>query len=262
MKCFLSIPAHFVFQCFILKGSAQLEISEHNHFELKSGMHNILYFPKIKAKLKIEKGLHDILLIKLPLVDFKQYLPSNKSIFCEFKEIITQNKASFLSPKNGMISNNILQLIENISHDNFEEELQLLFLKAKVFELLAFQLQSLCMHCPNSNKCNLVIAQKMYAVKDIMTKNLGEYYSLKELAGKVGTNEFTLKKEFKNTFGIPVFEYWHHIKMEKAKELLTQNIMPIAEISAAIGYKNPQHFSTAFKRMFNLTPRAYKQNNI
>ena len=82
--------------------------------------------------------------------------------------------------------------------------------------------------------------------------------SIKELSKKIGVNEFVLKKEFKRVFDKTIFEYATEIRMNKAKELLTQSKKPIYEISEIIGYKNPTHFTAAFKKIEGTTPKKYR----
>ena len=63
-----------------------------------------------------------------------------------------------------------------------------------------------------------------------------------------------LKKSFKELFGIPVIEYLYNLKMEHARKMLYEQGMYVSEVSSIVGYKNPNHFSTAFKRKFGVKP--------
>lgn len=89
--------------------------------------------------------------------------------------------------------------------------------------------------------------------------NLNNACSLIELAHHVGTNEFTLKKGFKELFGTTVFGFWTDAKMNQAKLMITEQDMSISEVSDSIGYKNPRHFSAAFKRKFGVIPSQFKK---
>ena len=46
--------------------------------------------------------------------------------------------------------------------------------------------------------------------------------------------------------------------MERAQAMLVEEGMTVAEVSERVGYKNPQHFSTAFKRKYGYPPKALK----
>lgn len=65
-----------------------------------------------------------------------------------------------------------------------------------------------------------------------------------------------LKKEIHKTF----VEYLNEIRIEKAKLLLTDNAMTIAEIAEKIGFTNTSYFSTVFKKMTGTPPQQYRQN--
>jgi AraC-like DNA-binding protein len=46
--------------------------------------------------------------------------------------------------------------------------------------------------------------------------------------------------------------------MEKAKEILSKRGMNISEVAYEVGYKNPQHFTVAFKKYFGYVPSKLK----
>ena len=47
--------------------------------------------------------------------------------------------------------------------------------------------------------------------------------------------------------------------MAKAAALLTTSDRQISEIGALVGYPNALHFSRAFKRVYQISPREYRQ---
>ena len=47
-------------------------------------------------------------------------------------------------------------------------------------------------------------------------------------------------------------------RMIKATELLRLTDLSISEISHAVGYDNPLHFSRAFKNIYNISPRTWR----
>jgi AraC-like DNA-binding protein len=55
-------------------------------------------------------------------------------------------------------------------------------------------------------------------------------------------------------FGLPVIEYLYNLKMEHAKNMLYDQGMYVGEVAADVGYKNANHFATAFKRRFGMSP--------
>lgn len=71
-------------------------------------------------------------------------------------------------------------------------------------------------------------------------------------------NDFKLKEGFKELFENTVFGYLADVRMQKAYSLLQSKEHSIAEIAHLIGYKNPHHFSAAFKKKFDVAPSKLK----
>ena len=104
--------------------------------------------------------------------------------------------------------------------------------------------------------------KKVFLAKDIIKNNLNIQLSINELSKKVYLNEFLLKKEFKNNFGVTIFEFALQERMSTAKRLLTNTSKPIYEIAELVGYKNPTHFSAAFKKIGGVTPKTYRKKQL
>ena len=51
-----------------------------------------------------------------------------------------------------------------------------------------------------------------------------------------------------------------HYRMLKAAELLKLTSLSIAEIGSAIGYENQLHFSRAFKTIYGVSPREWRNH--
>lgn len=96
--------------------------------------------------------------------------------------------------------------------------------------------------------------QKLENAKAIIRDNLKAPYSLIELAHKVGLNDFKLKKGFREVFGTTVFGHLADLRMQEAKRLLIIGNVTIAEVAHRVGFKNPHHFTAAFKKKFGHVP--------
>lgn len=78
--------------------------------------------------------------------------------------------------------------------------------------------------------------------------------TIPQLSKLVGLNEFTLKQNFKRFTGTTIYGYVTRSRMHQALELLNQRGFNVKETAYTLGYKNPQHFTAAFKRFFGQTP--------
>ncbi|PKV49231.1 AraC-like DNA-binding protein [Aquimarina sp. MAR_2010_214] len=245
---------------FTLQGSSSTSIEAlPTDFSIGNNTHNIFYCNDIKGKMEWNSKDFYIFEINLQPKFFEQYLPDD-GLFDTFKKIIQNKEIGFLSPHNHPITPPMLIIIYEIINCSWKNKYRQLFLEAKVLELLLLQLEQirLCDVCLVNINTSKTIIDKMYYAKEIVLAKLNNPMCLSDLARVVSTNECTLKKEFKNVFGTTVFGYIRDTKMEQAKKMLLNQKLSVNEVSDRIGYKNPQHFSTAFKRKFGVSPSRIK----
>lgn len=96
-------------------------------------------------------------------------------------------------------------------------------------------------------------------VVEILNRRLVDPPGLIELARLVGTNEFKLKKCFKEISGNTVYGYLRELRMEKAASLINSRDASITEVAQLVGYNNHSAFTVAFKKHFGMSPQEYKQ---
>ena len=75
-----------------------------------------------------------------------------------------------------------------------------------------------------------------------------------ELSARFGLNEFKLKKGYKHFFQSTVFSDIHRLRMQHARQLLTERVMNVTEAAYYIGYSDLSSFSYAFKKRFGYNP--------
>lgn len=260
MRVPIEIKEDRVLLYFCLEGAFSAYSDVFNEFSFVPGTHNVLYTHPLKAQFHFRPGTYEAFYITLPFSDFNTYFPKTETVFANFHKQMKAGYFSLLRENPGALNRQIFRVIRDIRSFTKDTEFRDTFLKGKLMELLSIQLDELCTIAEPASSVKKDVLEKMYAVRDFITQNLNKNYSLHDLAQEVGTNEYTLKHEFKELFGITVFGFWNNLKMEKAMELLQQGEKSIAEISEYIGYKNPQHFSTAFKRNFGVTPSGYQKS--
>lgn len=66
-----------------------------------------------------------------------------------------------------------------------------------------------------------------------------------------------LKTIFKSVTGMGVMEYYRHLKIERAKQLLREGNGNITQIADRLGYTSVHYFSRHFKQATGMTPREY-----
>src|SRR5690606_5778529 len=107
---------------------------------------------------------------------------------------------------------------------------------------------------PAKNCISVTDREKLYGLKEYIEKHYLQPLSLKQLGRLSGLNEFKLKKGYRSLFNITVFGHIHHLRMQQARQWLTQGDMTVTEVSARIGYSSSSNFSAAFKKQFGYPP--------
>lgn len=101
--------------------------------------------------------------------------------------------------------------------------------------------------------------QRLQQVKSFLQEHyLEPELSLDLLCRRFGLNEFKLKKGFKQLFGNTVFGYVQEMRMKTARQILAEGKMNVNEVADHLGYSSPNHFSTAFKKMYGIPPAKLK----
>lgn len=232
---------------------------------VQPNQHNIIYFNKFDAECQWAPGNHQEYLQIYLDVDFIKKVIPESAIYEDFLYFLECESLGFLSPHNLPISSEMLLLIQDILQNKREGILGKLYLQSKLLELLMLQLEQFESIADNPlfKKVNKLDLDKMVQAKDIISSNLENPCTLIDLAHKVGTNEFNLKKSFKEVFGTTVFGYLTQMRMKKAKDMLLTGKYSINHIAFSVGYSDATNFTVAFKKTFGITPSSIiKQNKL
>lgn len=96
---------------------------------------------------------------------------------------------------------------------------------------------------------------RMMRVEGVLTKDIFEPApTISQLAKMVSISESKLKKDFKMTYGVPVYEYFQKVRMQAAKDKLLSGDHSVKEVALELGYSNLSNFTIAFKKEFGLLP--------
>ena len=154
-------------------------------------------------------------------------------------------------------------VVRQIIHCPFQGMTKRAYLQAKVFELMALQLDGL-VASPRSLPTQSLKADtrdRIHHAAAILRSQLESPPCQTTLAQQVGMSDRTLQKGFKAVFGVTPFTYLTQQRMQQAEQLLRQPGQTVAEIANIVGYANPAQFAAAFKRQFGMTPRKCLQQN-
>lgn len=91
--------------------------------------------------------------------------------------------------------------------------------------------------------------------------NFHNNISVEDIAEICGLNRSYFGKIFKETIGKTPQDFILSFRMAKSAELLKFTNMSIGDIGNAVGYENQLHFSRAFKHIYGLPPREWRNQN-
>lgn len=85
-----------------------------------------------------------------------------------------------------------------------------------------------------------------------------EDLTAKDIAEKFGIGRTQLYEIAKQNYSIGIAEHIRILRIEKAKQLLEDRSLPLAEIASQCGYKDYNYFITVFKRTAGVSPKKYQ----
>ncbi|MEY8392262.1 helix-turn-helix domain-containing protein [Lachnospiraceae bacterium 45-W7] len=94
-------------------------------------------------------------------------------------------------------------------------------------------------------------------IQAILRENIA--ISRDELARKVYLNPDYMTRLFKRVTGKKLSEYTAELKLEAAKQLLTETNEPISSIAVSLTYVNFSYFSKMFKAATGMSPKEYRK---
>ncbi|WP_170137055.1 two-component regulator propeller domain-containing protein [Tenacibaculum gallaicum] len=87
-------------------------------------------------------------------------------------------------------------------------------------------------------------------------------FNIESLQEKLEISKVKCYRVFKEILKQSPSEVLISLRLQKAQHLLGQNVLNISEISFECGFANPKYFSRQFKKHFNMSPKAYKEQKI
>lgn len=114
----------------------------------------------------------------------------------------------------------------------------------------------------NVQECSADIFRQMLRLRHLVKADIHrvveENYtlpiSLEELAYLSGRSLSSFKRDFQDIYGEPPARWIREKRLEKARQMLKNSRMSVADVAYSLGFGNPTHFSRIFKQQFNVVP--------
>lgn len=112
---------------------------------------------------------------------------------------------------------------------------------------------------PANSKNYLQHKQDIDQVLAFIESNYADKICLNDLTGIAHISKYYFLKLFKKHIGLTPYEYLINFRMNKAKELLRNSELSIAEISTRVGFLDESSFIKRFKETSGYTPLGYRK---
>lgn len=93
---------------------------------------------------------------------------------------------------------------------------------------------------------------------EFVDEHLSENLSLETLAALCDLSQFHFAKAFKQSTGLAPHEYLLRQRIERAKHLLLEAKLNVAEIALTLGFADQPHFTKIFRRHTGATPTGFQ----
>lgn len=91
-----------------------------------------------------------------------------------------------------------------------------------------------------------------------MRKKVHQKLTVEDLANQHGISASYFSNVFRKATGMPPLDYFIHLKIQKACQLLYVKEIKIKSVAEAIGYDDPYYFSRLFKKHMKVSPEQYR----
>jgi AraC family transcriptional regulator len=96
---------------------------------------------------------------------------------------------------------------------------------------------------------------------EFMHDNYSRELALEEIAAAAYLSEYHFARLFKQITAMSPHVYLANLRLERARRLLAETVLPISQIAAMVGYQSQSHFTKIFKSVTGVTPRAYRRGS-
>lgn len=94
---------------------------------------------------------------------------------------------------------------------------------------------------------------------ELMTVNLGRKLTIRQIAEELNISQSKLEQLFLKRFRNSPKEYFLNLRMEKAKQLLSQTDLSVKLIAHQLGYPDQMNFSRIFRKKTGKSPMKFRE---
>jgi AraC family transcriptional regulator len=113
---------------------------------------------------------------------------------------------------------------------------------------------------PDSFDREKLNAAQLQQVMEYIDENLGRSLTVQGLADVLHLSQYHFLRAFRNTLNQTPRRYVLQRRVTKAKDLIRQGELSLADIAYQLGFSSQSHLSTAFKQLTGVTPSQFQRS--
>ncbi len=242
-----------------LEGRYECEFEKKGYIYLNEGDLSVSTFldRKISSSFPLGyfKGISVIIYLDEAMMSIEKIkLPNHIDLYKLMKKLNTYNNCFIIRAKNEV--KNIFSELYSV-----KEEILRTYHQIKVIELLLFlsitDIEEQKEKRPYYSKKQVIITKQ---IRDCLITNINMHITIEGMSKKYGIGVTTLKRCFKDIYGMSIRNYVQCHRIKTAASMLENSYDSIAIISGIVGYENQSKFAAAFKKMTSMSPSEYRKS--
>jgi AraC-like DNA-binding protein len=248
---------------FVLQDSLHYTLEDGSRHTMAEGQYNLIASPSVRKISWFDPANTHVGTLDIHLS--ASYLEKLSGDFPGLRRLLEkrdQGMIATLSEAPATVDPVMLHFLNAIISCPHTGELRRTYMQTKVFLLMVVALEQILsrpVHKETLIPLNRHEVEKIYEARQYMRQHMENPPTVKELARKMGMNDFKLKKAYKQVFHTTIFGDFNDVRMDKARQYLLQTDQTIADISLSTGYEDPPNFIRAFKAHFGTPPSHFRK---
>lgn len=190
---------------------------------------------------------------------YSLYQDASGKDFVQIKNLLNKIFALHLFSRSGE-NPDVLHLPAGVAENDVQYEKILLRSLINYFELhFTHEYFLLSDDKENSLRDRARQANRLKSILLYFYENFPQKIQLQDVADVTFINRYYISHLVKSGVGLTFSELLQHIRVEKSEIYLLGTQMPVSQIVYELGFSSYRYFSLHFKRLFDMTPAAYRK---
>jgi YesN/AraC family two-component response regulator len=105
-------------------------------------------------------------------------------------------------------------------------------------------------------------ADMLFKAVQYIEDHYAEKFTLQDISDYVHFSAPYFSKIFKKEIGVTFSKYLTNVRIEKSKQLLKNNDIPLSDIPAMVGFEEQSYFTRVFRTTTGVSPGKYRTRNM